>query len=157
MDPARLHTPVMLDRCVELLEPAIAGLAATNSSKQTAAAIAETVEQMRANIDDAEIFRETNEAFHDLVAAGSGNPILALLLSSLDHITDGTRVGISFPLERRRAVLAAHQRICDAVAAGDAALATEQMRKHVRQFRKYTEEHYPTATEMPLRWSDVAP
>lgn len=141
----------------ETLEPSIAGLAAAAKNKQAIARIAESVESMRVNIDDTERFLQANEAFHDRVATASGNPILALLLGSLDHITDGTRLGINFPLERRQAVLTAHRAIYDAIAAGDVEAASTQMRKHVRQFRRYTEQHYPGAADSPLRWSDIAP
>jgi GntR family transcriptional repressor for pyruvate dehydrogenase complex len=142
----------------EVLEPAIARLAAAaTGNKEIVERIGRSVDAMADNLDDIDRFLEENEEFHHLVAAAAGNPIFALLIGSLDHITDGTRVGIDFPLRRRKAVLAAHRRIFDAIAAHDSEAAREAMHDHVVAFTRYTQKHYPHAAEGTLRWADVAP
>jgi GntR family transcriptional repressor for pyruvate dehydrogenase complex len=141
----------------EMLEPAIAGLAAKSASNAIVAGISQSVSRMEANIDDVDFFLEENEHFHQLVAAGADNPIFALLIGSLDRITDGTRLGISFPLQRREAVLVAHRTISVAIEQGDAEAAAASMSRHLRAFRRYTFENYPGAIDNILRWSDIAP
>jgi GntR family transcriptional repressor for pyruvate dehydrogenase complex len=141
----------------ELLEPAIAKLAASRKDKKTFALIKASNERMAENIDDLDLFLEENEQFHHLVASAAGNPVFTLLIGSLDHITDGSRLGIDFPVRRRQAVLTAHRAIYDALVAGDPDQAATSMAKHVRAFRRYTADNYPTAAASRLRWSDIAP
>jgi GntR family transcriptional repressor for pyruvate dehydrogenase complex len=141
----------------ELLEPVIAKLAAMSAGKDTVDRIGDTVTNMEANLHDLNRFLAENEQFHRLVAVGSANPMFALLVGSLDHIIDGSRIGISFPLTRRQAVLKAHRAIHAAIASGDADGAEDSMRRHVLAFRRYTLEMYPGAVDRTLRWSDVAP
>lgn len=141
----------------EVLEPAIAGLAAKSATKALAAEIRESVDRMEANIDDLDLFLAENENFHHLVATGAANPVFTLLIGSLDRITDGSRLGISFPLKRRQAVLKAHRGISQAIDKSDAEAAASAMSRHVRAFRRYTMENYPGAIDNTLRWSDIAP
>lgn len=141
----------------EILEPSIAELAAVAGDADAIAAIGDTVDDMRAGLRDPERFLAANEDFHRQVALAAQNPILALLLGSIDHIADGTRVGINFPIKRRNAVLSAHQEIYDAIASGEPENARILMSKHVHAFRRYIERNYPGAADVRLRWSDVAP
>lgn len=141
----------------EVLEPAIAGLAASRQDTEIMDLLGQSVSAMADGLADPDLFLEENERFHELVAAAAGNPVFALLLSSLDHIMDGSRVGVSFPPKRRSAVLAAHTAIWQAIASGDAEEARAEMARHVSAFRRYTYKHYPDAAATPLRWSDIAP
>jgi len=141
----------------EVLEPAIAGLAAKSATQALAVAIRESVDRMESSINDLDLFLEENERFHHLVATGAANPVFTLLIGSLDRITDGSRLGISFPLKRRQAVLKSHRAISAAIDKSDAEAAAAAMSRHVRAFRRYTLENYPGAIESTLRWSDIAP
>ena len=141
----------------EVLEPAIAGMAAKSAPKEVVAEIRRSVDRMEANLDDLDLFLEENERFHHLVGSGSGNPVFMLLIGSLDRITDGSRLGISFSIERRRTVLKAHRSIATAIENSDVEAATASMAKHVRGFCQYTLENYPGAINNRLRWSDIAP
>lgn len=141
----------------EVLEPGIARLAARCQDTEVIEAIGASVKSMDENIDDIDTFLAENDRFHHLVAVAARNPIFALLIGSLDHITDGTRIGIDFPVRRRKAVLTAHQRIYEAIAAGDADGAHEAMEAHVNAFTRYTQKHYPHAADRVLRWADLAP
>jgi DNA-binding FadR family transcriptional regulator len=108
-------------------------------------------------IDDEEAFLIENERFHEAVAAASGNTLFSLLISSMHLITDGLQIGVTYPLNRRHAVLKAHESIYDAIAAGDANAAEESMRQHMAEFRRYVERNFAPVYEKRLRWSDVAP
>ena len=112
---------------------------------------------MAEHLEDAELFLRENERFHHLVAVGAGNPVFALLIGSLDYIADGSRLGVEFPLARRKAVVKAHQTIYEAVKAGDAPMANAEMARHVEAFRRYTEKHHAGAAASVLRWRDIAP
>ena len=140
-----------------VLEPAIAGMAAKSASKEVVAQIRASVDRMEANLEDLDVFLEENERFHHHVGEGSANPVFMLLIGSLDRITDGSRLGISVPIERRRAVLKAHRDIANAIEKSDVEAATASMAKHVGAFRRYTLENYPGAIDALLRWGDIAP
>ncbi len=138
------------------IEPIIASLAAKHASPEAVDLIRQSVESMRANIEDEKLFLEANEEFHDLVAWASGNPVFALLLGSLHWITDGSALGVGYPLERRKDVLVAHERIFHAIADQDSEAARSTMARHIRGFERYLERYYPDMYGSELRWSDVA-
>ena len=141
----------------EVLEPAIAGMAAKSASKEIVAEIRKSVDRMEANIGTLELFLEENERFHTLVGSGAANPVFMLLIGSLDRITDGSRLGISFPIKRRHDVLRAHREICEAIEKADVEEATASMARHVQAFARYTLANFPGAIDNALRWSDIAP
>jgi DNA-binding FadR family transcriptional regulator len=141
----------------QVLEPVVAGMAATRQDKHLIDALLQSVQSMNDNLNDLVAFLHENERFHEIVAAAAGNPVFSLLLGSLDSIADGARIGIHFPLERRKAVAAAHERIASAIAAADTDLATAEMASHVDAFRRYVRKHHPDAETSRVRWADVAP
>jgi GntR family transcriptional regulator, transcriptional repressor for pyruvate dehydrogenase complex len=141
----------------EVLEPALAGMAASRRDESVIGRIGASVDLMAAHLDNLDLFLEENERFHELVAAAAGNPVFTLLTGSLDRITDGSRLGIDYPVRRRQAVLTAHQAIYQALATGDADAARQEMERHMRAFRRYTDKYYPQAAGSVLRWSDIAP
>lgn len=141
----------------EVLEPAIAGMAAERQDRQLIKALGQSVVSMNDDIEDLDAFLRENERFHHLVAAAAGNPVFTLLVGSFDAISDGERFGIGFPLERRNSVAAVHQAIFEKIDSGDVEGATTAMRDHVKAFRKYTLKHYPEAATSKVRWRDVAP
>jgi GntR family transcriptional regulator, transcriptional repressor for pyruvate dehydrogenase complex len=141
----------------EMLEPELAARAAETASEQIKAEIADSVAGMKRFLDDEENFLAENDRFHDAVAAGAGNELFALLISSLHVITDGMPLGVSYPLERRAAVLRAHTAVADAIRAKDAEGARWAMRKHMREFHRYVKEKFPSAYERPVRWRDISP
>jgi GntR family transcriptional regulator, transcriptional repressor for pyruvate dehydrogenase complex len=141
----------------EVLEPALAAMAATRQDEIMIRTIGASVEAMAAHLSDLDLFLEENERFHELVSAAAGNPVFTLLTGSLDRITDGSRLGIDYPLRRRQAVLSAHRSILAAIAAGDADKSRDEMLRHMVAFRRYTDKYYPQAADSMLHWSDIAP
>jgi GntR family transcriptional regulator, transcriptional repressor for pyruvate dehydrogenase complex len=141
----------------EVLEPALAGMAASLRDPGVTAGIGASVEAMAANLQDLDLFLAENERFHELIAAAAANPVFTLLTGSLDRIIDGSRLGIQYPLGRRQAVLTAHRAIYVAVAEGDAQKARDEMMRHLQGFRRYTDTYYPQAASSVLRWGDIAP
>ena len=141
----------------EVLEPALAGMAASLRDESSVASIGASVESMAANLHDLDRFLEENDRFHELVATAAANPVFTLLTGSLDRIIDGSRLGADYPPRRRQAVLTAHRSILAAIAEGDAEKARAGMSRHMQAFRRYTDKHSPQAASSVLRWSDIAP
>ncbi len=140
----------------QLIEPAIAAAAASKMTSAHAERLRASVEAMEANIDSEREFLEENERFHELVAWASDNAMFASLISSLHWITDGAFLGVDYPERRREAVLAAHRRIYEALASGDAERARVTMGQHIDEFAHYLERYYPAVFTSPLSWTDIA-
>jgi DNA-binding FadR family transcriptional regulator len=132
----------------DVLEPAIAGLAAARATPEQLAALrragahlAEAVSSGSARGD----WSELDLAFHHALAECTGNPVLISIHGSLSQLgrlhADGHRPADARPADARAADAQAavqqamfwHDHIIDAVAAGDAAAAQDAMRMHLRQ------------------------
>ena len=138
------------------MEPAIASVAALNVRDVHLERIKDSVEKMELHLDDEEMFLAENERFHELVAWASGNPMFALLISSLHWITDGAFLGVDYPERRRAAVVSAHRKIYEALASRDPEQAGDTMADHVGEFANYLEKYYPSVFDSPVRWSDIS-
>lgn len=134
------------------LEPVTAALAARQGDEGVVEALQASVESMAENLGDWEHFLDENRRFHDLVAWGSGNPIFGYLINSLHWITDGTVLGIDYPVRFRKAVLEAHGRIADAVAAADPDASEAAMRTHMDDTLTYFEKRYSNVLGQKLTW-----
>jgi GntR family transcriptional regulator, transcriptional repressor for pyruvate dehydrogenase complex len=141
----------------EVLEPELAGLAAEHITPTLAAPIKDSIDGMRAFLDDEQNFLAENDRFHAAVATAAGNELFTLLISSLHAITDGVPLGIGYSRRRREAVLTAHEAVYTAIAEGDAEGARWAMRRHMREFRAYVQLHFPVIDERVLRWREVVP
>jgi GntR family transcriptional regulator, transcriptional repressor for pyruvate dehydrogenase complex len=139
-----------------ILEPLGASIAAQNASPETLRDLTNCVEEMARQIDNEEEFLLQNEHFHELVIEGSGNSVFALLVSSFSWITDGSPLGVHYPIERRQAVLEAHVSILNAIQSRDPVAASEAMRTHILQFVRYLETHYQFLYDGVVKWGDVS-
>ncbi|MBM4269740.1 MAG: FadR family transcriptional regulator [Deltaproteobacteria bacterium] len=134
------------------IEPDIAGLAAERGTEQDHARLAECLAAMQATIEDAAAFREENRRFHDLVALASGNPVFAFLIPALHALSEGAPV-LYTPSERRR-ILRATTAIHAAIAARNAALAADTMRRFFEASLVHLARAHPHALDRPLSWED---
>jgi len=116
-----------------VLEPEIAGLAATRIEEQLLITMREAVAVMSRNLNDPEAYVEADLDFHLALAEAAGNP---LILSLLDSIVGLLREQLSriFNVEGGpdRGQYH-HKRILRAVEQGDPELAREAMRAHLKQ------------------------
>lgn len=135
-----------------LLEPAACRLAAVRMSEVDRARLRENVESMRADIGDEYAFLTANKEFHDLIAWGSGNPMLGYFTESMTGIMDGTVMDIDYPLPRREAVLKAHEEICQTVEAQNADAAHERMDAHLQAYVSFSQKRYPELLDKALQW-----
>ena len=139
----------------ELLEPAVARLAAERGDDEEIEKIGTVMLEMRDAVGDEKAFLDGNHRFHSAIGHASGNRLFELLLSSLAWISDATALGVDYSERRQRAVLEAHERIFDRIAARDPEVAAEEARKHIEEFARYLERHYRHVIETPLRWEKV--
>lgn len=135
------------------LEPVTASLAAAHPDVAgTADLLQKSVEAMASGLADWDTFLDENRRFHSHIAWGSGNPIFGYLINSLHWITDGTVLGIDYPVRFRRVVVNAHRAIADAVAAADPQASEAAMRAHMDDTQAYFRKRYPHVLDQPLRW-----
>lgn len=135
------------------IEPVTASLAAEHASSSAIGdELLQSVAFMDEHLSDWSAFLDENRRFHDLVAWGSMNPIFGYFVNSLHWITDGTVLGIDYPLRFRKAVLTAHRAIAEAVKAEDPQAGHEAMRDHMDNTLLYFEKRYPQVLDQSLRW-----
>ncbi|MEU0485313.1 FCD domain-containing protein [Streptosporangium sp. NPDC006013] len=134
------------------LEPMMTRLAAERMTGEQLQRLAESVDGMRENLNDREMFLDTNKAFHDIIAWSSGNALFGFLIDALLGIIDGTALGVNYPLHRRSAVLKAHTRIFEALNAHDGDSSMAAMEAHIQEYLRYVEKKYPEAMAQPVTW-----
>ncbi|MBC9877896.1 FadR family transcriptional regulator [Bradyrhizobium sp. INPA01-394B] len=110
------------------VEPRAAALAAVHRSEQDVAELRLTMERMRLEASDSVGFADADLALHVAVARASSN----LFMRSIGHVIEAALRAsflLSAPVEPedRDTVLLWHQKIVDAIAAGDAGTASEAM------------------------------
>ena len=140
-----------------VLEPALARMAATRITDEQLAALEESVKAMRENIEDSEHFLAENERFHATIAEAAGNPVFSLIISSLNWIADATPLSVEYPPKTRQAICKEHSRIIKAIAARDPDRAAAAMAVHIGDFATYLERNYPQVVDAPLRWDQIDP
>jgi GntR family transcriptional repressor for pyruvate dehydrogenase complex len=114
------------------LEVGCAELAAARRSDKDLEAIELAQAHYQTNYDRGLPIWEADLEFHRAIAAASGNPVLATLLSPLSELLAAARkVTGGIPAARDRALLE-HREIAQAIADADAARASEAMTKHIQ-------------------------
>ena len=140
-----------------VLEPALARRAAERITDEGLKTLHDSLDAMRKHIDDVDYFLAENERFHALVAQAAGNQVFAMLITSLNWISDGTPLGVEYPIESREAVCKEHARIYQAIARRDSDRAAAAMAVHIGDFATYLERKFPRVVDAPLRWDQVDP
>lgn len=115
-----------------ILEPAAAGIAASRITDAQLAELRAHVRAMRQAEGEPAEFMRHDEAFHDRVAHAAGNPWLEALLRGLATPTVRVRTRRLRTGEQVPALaIAQHERIVDALASRDAALAEAACVMHI--------------------------
>jgi GntR family transcriptional repressor for pyruvate dehydrogenase complex len=138
------------------LEPIMARLAAQRLSTADEHRLTQSVDTMRANLKDRDVFLETNREFHDIIAWASGNQMYGFLIDALINIVDGTLLGVDYPENRRAAVLTSHDRILSALLAHDGDTSASTMAAHMAEGGKYFQRKYAEALKAPITWDLLA-
>lgn len=135
------------------LEPITASLAAQHAETSLVAdQLLQSVAFMDEHLSDWDAFLDENRRFHDLVAWGSMNPIFGYLVNSLHWITDGTVLGIDYPIRFRKVVLEAHRSVAESIKTADPAGSHAAMQSHMDDTLTYFEKRYPDVLDQELKW-----
>jgi GntR family transcriptional regulator, transcriptional repressor for pyruvate dehydrogenase complex len=127
-----------VDEVRRAVEVAAAGIAAARARGEDLARAEAELARMRDGIDDLEECVQADLAFHRAIADATGNELFSMLLDSLGvPLADVRRTNMGRGgVARRRRIIAAHRRILDGVAAGDAERAREAMEDHLDEVRR---------------------
>ncbi len=137
------------------VEPMISQLAAKHMTDDQLAELAGTIEAMRGDLNDRDLFLESNKSFHDIIAWSSGNVLFAYLVDSLLGILDGTVIGIDYPRHRRVAIVKAHEEIYEALARRDAEASEQRMREHIEAYTRYAHKKFPEVLNQTITWDGL--
>ncbi|MFM9106519.1 MAG: FadR/GntR family transcriptional regulator, partial [Chloroflexota bacterium] len=124
-----------------LVEPGIAALAAQRRTPAMAAALREQADLLAsaAAAGDREASNAADAAFHRLLAAATGNPVVGQLVPGMMQVIgEERRASLAIPGQLERAA-AGHRAILAAVEAGDPGAAERAMRQHLRDAIHYIE------------------
>jgi len=124
----------------EILEPAMAALAATNATDQQIQEMENAIQQMDQSLqDDAHKgdFLESDSKFHTLLAEATGNPIIPMLVTPLGHLIRQQQQFMAFEVVGGSVHSQQYHRlIFDAIKQRDPEKARSQMYEHIRQVFK---------------------
>jgi GntR family transcriptional repressor for pyruvate dehydrogenase complex len=116
----------------EALETKLAELAAHRRTVEDLTEIDAALAQMRREIDAGELGIDGDRRFHAAVTVAARSSLLAQFMRSIaDQIADSRHESLRQPGRPPRS-LGQHQRIADAIRAGDGRAAATAMRRHVR-------------------------
>jgi len=136
----------------EALEPMMARLAAERITEDQLNALAETIELMRQNPGDQDLFLRENQRFHSTVAEATGSTVLRTFNDTLKAIADGAQMGVSYTERGHAAVAGAHERIQVALGAHDGQRAEAAMLQHLADAGAYWRIRFPSLVKGAVRW-----
>jgi DNA-binding FadR family transcriptional regulator len=121
------------------LEPALARMAALNRTEDDIRRLAEISRRVvAANKDDVSAYLDENVNWHCALAQASHNTLLhTFTISIAKLIRDATGLQNMAPPNVRLTVIKAHEKIEEAIIAGDADLAERRMHKHVTAYAEH--------------------
>jgi DNA-binding FadR family transcriptional regulator len=120
----------------EIIEPAIAGRAASRATAADVQRLRQLVEQLGAeHATDPEEHADIDIAFHAHLAQCTGNPVLTAMHSSIVSLGRAQREMMAQEARSVEHAVFWHGHIVEAVAAADSTAAEDAMRMHLRQVR----------------------
>jgi DNA-binding FadR family transcriptional regulator len=134
--------------CRRILEVEAAGLAAERATDEDRQALAEAFERMRLTAQGARqnpagerLYREADVAFHRAVVRAARNPVLGRMTEPIHRALSATFGALARPRMRFERGLPEHERILEAISAGDAPEARAAMRAHLLTVERYLGEY----------------
>ncbi len=119
----------------EVIEPAVARLAALNRTDADVAALAEAQTRLAASQTDRAAYLEANVDWHLAVANASHNEPLVGFMTAISAVIQSATENPQLDSDEvRRQTIAVHDRIQAAIFAGDAEAAERRMARHVRAY-----------------------
>jgi GntR family transcriptional regulator, transcriptional repressor for pyruvate dehydrogenase complex len=141
--------------CRRLIEPVAAAQAARRASPEQIELMRQATYRLA---DGAGTDRRRAEDvadsidFHDLVGWASGNTLLALVVSAVNHLYQRSAVLIDFPPVRTRRVAKHHEEILEAIESGDSDAAAASMAAHLEAHNRFLKKEYPQLLHTKVRW-----
>jgi DNA-binding FadR family transcriptional regulator len=123
----------------EIMEPEIAGLAATRISDEQIVAMTEAVDLMDTALDNVNVFVEADLDFHLALAQATQNPIIPILMNSIIDLLREQRKRIALVNGGLARGQYHHKKILDAIIRHDSKAARRAMQQHLEQVRKDSE------------------
>jgi GntR family transcriptional repressor for pyruvate dehydrogenase complex len=132
--------------CRRIVEVEVAGLAAERITPESAALVTERLVAMEAAVGDKkpsgeDAFHEADVAFHESLAAATGNLALGTLARRVHAALLAARYPLARPAYRRERAMPEHKAIRDAVVAGRPKAARAAMTAHLETVQQYLEQH----------------
>jgi DNA-binding FadR family transcriptional regulator len=135
-----------------IMEPLVARLAAARLTPESEIAIRDAVkvgwDALPLSSDE---WSGSAEHFHSSVAKASGNRVVDLFSASLVSI-HRARVGSTFPEQERQATCQVHQRIAEAIVAGDSERAEQLMHRHLTELVAAIQAWMPNQMDELVDW-----
>jgi DNA-binding FadR family transcriptional regulator len=130
--------------------PVLAAEAAANASREDIATLHESIARMHAGADDPDLFREEVRRFMDLIAAASGNRVLAILVEALHRMSGES--GAGWDEKQRRSALRSYERVLRAIENGESEEARSIMAKSLAAALRSWERTAPDELKQPVAW-----
>jgi DNA-binding FadR family transcriptional regulator len=133
-----------------LFEPQLAAAAATSRTDGQVAELRVAVAEMETA--DRARFHLPYNRFHRVLAEACANRVLLMAGVTFRKVWDGLHPDVSYTRESMAATALAHRELADAVAAGDAAAATDASSRYLRDYRAWLTRHQPALLDRPVLW-----
>jgi DNA-binding FadR family transcriptional regulator len=131
--------------------PVLAADAAQNASREDVLMLRESIARMHAGAHDPDLFTEEARRFMSLVAAASGNRVLALLVDALHRMSEG--IG-EWDERQRRSALRSYEKAALAIERREPEEARSIMAKSLAAALRYWERTAPDELKQPVAWMD---
>jgi DNA-binding FadR family transcriptional regulator len=131
--------------------PVLAAEAAKNASREDVVALQECIARMHAGAHDPDLFTEEARRFMTLLAAASGNRVLALLVDALHRMSEGFG---EWDERQRRSALRNYEEVVGAIERREPDEARSIMAKSLAAAVRYWERMAPDELKQPVAWID---
>jgi len=129
--------------------PVLAAEAAAKAEPDDIEVLRASVARLRAGQGDPDLFRDEARRFMDLIAAASGNPVLALLVGSLHRMSGESS---EWTERQRRLAIRDYERALGAIEAGDVEQARQVIADAMVAARRSAERIAPDQFKRPVAW-----
>ena len=131
--------------------PVLAAEAAENASREHVVMLQESIARMHAAVQDPEFFTSEARRFMSLIAAASGNRVLALLVDALHRMSEG--IG-EWDERHRRSALRSYEQVVGAIERGEPDEARSMLKKSLTAAARHWERTAPDELKQPVAWID---
>ena len=132
------------------LYPVLTSMAAANAGRDDIVALQQSIAAMHGCVHEWERFRREIRHFFGLIAAASGNRVLALLVDALHRMSEGTVT--TWDEKMRRSALRSYETMIAAIESKDGETARTIMESSLAAAARYWERAAPDELDQPVAW-----